>query len=1801
MADKFQRSAPTFQFFRDGEQLRVKKLGTILQGIQDGMDQLEAGLGDIHNREIVFYNDNPLFQNSIGRAMGPMDQTNIVLTKRFEIINRIKNSLHQGLIRWPWADDAASTAGNQSLNLIPVFAQSDKMGIGCANDDGTRCTAGFQTIFNREKTILVNGQFDTGLELSGWDTQNAEFNSNNTVDLSLKYRYNLLTDSEQFENWTATADTTLGIKAVDDPNGQSNGYSFQANNPGAQAVSIALSGSVDQGETSSDWTFSVYLASSGERNVHLQIGDSTPDSLTGSPGHGSTLSRYYTVTISGTTWDRYYVHNTYGSPIAGDSIVARINLAVNDTVGDETLYLFGAQLEPTKSPTDYQRTTGEVVSGLVGVTSIAQTFSAVPGHRYVATVESSLGGDVYFRVGGVIDQALTGGQDVVQFTPIDPDTSIEVEAIGVSAATNTVSLVRVDPGTPCHAMNCPGFSAYQKVRNYRGVLPPVTTSGHQAYGDRLQLPDEFRTALSDDLPGNILGIFDFELNHLVPRTLIDWQMANWPIGGVSLGGLVSDPEFTESFISSNGGLVPSDFGFYTSGAGGDATQNTETIGVTRSTVTEDLPWGWEYHNTAVAQDYHHYLSGVGGGAASQTDGIWVNESFTVDLWVKYSGTAYASTKLGFLGRGRDTAVPSPNGVNYSIWIAGDTGKLGVTLHRAGEATCHVGAVDSPATSQPEGYYYRASSPDIRDDQWHHVAAYYEKGAGGSEDAASKVYVWLDGLFMDSGIAQNSDTFPSWDWNVVTDSAVPADIQKHGTTCIGALGRDSGADGALGEYGAVRQVLFRRGNIYNGLNVAGGRIPTPAALIPSGIIDAPWPESKHGIMAFMPMEEGGYSQIFGGGSYEQLEVRSGLVYELLSDAAQPPTVVGSGEYYALGFAGNNNNQAISYVENAAQYAVSGDFTLDAWVNISGDAGGDKTTTICRRANSAETSENFWLYTDTQGLVNFQMSGATSGYIAASGTTDIANSLWHHIGVTVAFNPVDSLPAVDILVDGVHQTGTSGIGNPWDWSHHDDMGFDAKFIVGQKSTSVRTDNPRQIRQLMCSSGIQYNEGGIPILFDTIKTRNRYPIWSFSMNEGVGTAIWDRGLELRPPLEFENPSAITWASNFENFSESFTTEEIDEAKICTTSGSRAGLEKVFPLEPNELFTWTYTVQAGLGHAGVIAQVIENSGTAQVDFELDGEFIDVVDSAEFPYQISGSIYPGEDQLWASESNQVWTIRHKILATEPDTFVTLRVLLEGAQDECMVLDSFDLIAKSDVSTSFRYCGDGVLGLNAVGPGNHVIDENLLPWSEQPQFWNGNHAAPNLFIGLQDPSGLDTAFMIQASGAYVGYEWTVSDSDIRDPSITLQAWLKTNSPSASVSAAKLQLLADGTELDSVDLEIGSTFMPYAVYTSGIDLSTNLTVQARIVAHDPGGHLVVAWPVVHHGSGVVDYIKTGAAPKNYYRKAVKLDQRALLNGLSELHALVTSVPIQTNLIQDSDGTYFYTGGLGDFSNFPASGVVNVAGQEFSYRNINSAGYFAGLTPGWRGTDFNPVYLISGARVTYVPLPQPVTRVVDDIMHLDQVLPAADGDWANKLEIKLYNTQIENLDRWALTASAVPLTRAVGSLMTSFIRHTADHRRHFRRDQICSHIIDPSTCGDQSDLLVDVTLVTPTVEEVNGTAILNIFAFGFPKETDKKVTVSWGDGQSTVINSVGRNWTTISHIYDLGATNTSTTHTITVVVEDLDLKVSRNSAVTILVTPRNKGTQIARSQILLQPTATQTSRANVQAKISQVQMSRAFVGT
>lgn len=1553
--DTFKRTAPTIEFFKDGETIRAKKLSKIMEKTQDGLESLEAAMGDLHNRAATFA-ASPLFQNSVARSIGQMNELNVFPNREFAAIQRTKVTLNYGLIRWPYANTVAATAGNRSRNLLPTIEQLDKTGIGCARDNGHRCLAGYDRTYNDEKNLVLNGTFQEELQLSGWNVTDAQVREGGGIDLDLAYRYNLLNYSENFEDWSTTGPTlTVQRDSLPDPNEQSATYKIELSSSIDETILLSSQGQGANSDT--DWCFSVWMAASGERTAYLAMSGVSPSETTGSLDGGSFTRdgvTYYGVRLSGTDWQRYWFHAKLPASAAANEITAQIVMNVSG-VGDPTaLYVFGAQLEPGNYPTTYQRTQGSTTSGFASESSVGYILNTIPGHLYQVTLEGT--GSIQARLDGSALFTLSSGRTYGTFRATADSHTIDAYVSGTVASNNHLTSFRIDPGFPCHAMNCPGFSAYNKVRKYRAVLPQVTVSGHQYFATQLQLPDEFQKALFDEIPGNIMGIFDHELNHAVPDVLVNWKLANWPIGGRQRAGLVNDPGFYEDWRIVTPGDIPSEF--IEEGTSG--------------TLTRDR------------------------------------------IIVYYSGTL--------------TGIPP-----------------GIPPEDLGPRYWHFDAADISGFNQGDEvdfWFNRGSSWDL----------YGGKNDGYLAALAPDYYPILE--------LSGHGGRPYMAWNKPFNGGVTQFLNLSGNQAGRSRNMSIGSGQAVTAWFVTKgpNTLDGGGPFYIGGNVNGA--------------------SRTGWQTPRTSYIGASNNVTGTGYDSQktgpLEFRFGMLWDPDTDADQE--------------------------------IVSGALLITV---ITRNAAGESATHLIQPALGIYVKETDY---------------------------DVCTE-------SLTFNSIGS--------------------TRWESDQHFTTSGARVYEFGAWSGVVLTD--AQISGLIEFLAYKYQ----------------------------GYDVQPSGYTAGDPT-----SSGTWTDRL-----------IMES---STSGDQ-GVKKYFVLTEGEVYDWIYTIKGNTGPSGVYESYLALSGSAEVDLFLNGEYQAIPSGTPLLnyYQVSGSVYPGVSP-WASVENEYWTIRRRIKATSTGAVLSLGVVVPSGETSPVILDDFDVERRQGTSTFFEYCNAPVLGKNWEGSASHIIRENLWKWSERPDYFNYNASGLDFQFEVVDPSGLLGGTRFFGSG--IGQTFVLNE--LLDSTLTLQFWGRSNN-FANVSGQLQAKVTLSGVLYEQDFDLDGTWKPFSLMIDSLDMNTvGMPLKIEILTPQPGNEMDIAWLTLHHGSGIVPYEKTyGKAIKRYRYVLEPSDPTRIEDNWGELYGLVGSRPLQVSVTGP-----MVSGGLIqvaypelDFDNFPPSGVVQIIGQEIAYRGKSEAGAFLNCVPGWRGTEFNEPLITSGLTATYVPLPRPIERIDEDgLVYFREPLPVTYGDWASNVRLQLYNTQIPNFDRFSLTASAVPLTRAVGSLMTAFTKHAADDAQHFRRDQLCAALVDPSTYGGFDDMEVRLTVEDDIVQEINEQVILNIFAFGFMGPTDKEITIWWGDRFSgtTTITRTGKVFNSIGHTYDLGFRKSSrptvgrssqgaVQHTITVEVKDLDLRISRRGTIAVLVTPVKKASQKVRTVIITEETASQTARTAIWAPISGVQQARTYI--
>lgn len=2149
-SDKFKKLSPRFAIFKDGEVVRVKKLGAIVDKTQRSMRELEEAIGDIHNRSVVF-EAQPLFQNSLGRSIGPVDELTITPAKRFAITQNLKSSIHQGLIRWPFAGAAAGPAGNQSLNVIPLLEQEDKIGVGCTNDNGFRCLAGYQSIYDEEKSVFENAHFRHGLQY--WNAYDVEL-AGTTVSFDIEYKYNTLIESEDVEQWLASSSqATFRRRVASD--GRSDIRTTATARVGDDSTNVSV---INRGVRSNeavyfevpsdptlsgtDWTFSVWLAVSGETNVHLAF-DEAPTTLLGDQ-LGAAHESYWSIHLSGNgELQRYWMHGNFASYVSGLS--PRIYLGRGETLGPADVFVFGAQLEPTTSPSDYRRTEGSMTSGLA-VPEVAKTTTLIPGHVYQFQMAASIGTEGFgLYANGELVQELSDGETNFTYTATTEETTLSVIASGTVGQTSSLTRFAMNPGTPCHAMNCPGLSAYNRIRSYRAVLPAVSVSGHQYFGTRLRLPDEFGASFSTSLPSNVLGVFDHELNRLVPDSLVSWDLANWPIGGLSRGGQVEDPEFLEdaSWTTDAGDTFPLEFS-PTNGSGGTLSRDEKVYKVTdvrgfTGNVTQALlhfasgtntypspgcgitdgdginniygpitnhrrirtkfkPYSWFKGNSKDGNGFGVFVSHVNGGGntGGSVDGdtqwlgfdddgylIWdtdtlprvtfpyasINYGEWNDLEVVISGNA--STGVGplifafingeFAGSGVTNSAdwgggthlsaadnsyfcnPRSGGGAFNGWVAGyitETswdysryfGKLteggtieaypsimaiddytpnlfyGMREHSADDggtvndmrgtnsvakynATWSSGverldAEDTtdmsfmglrqmgkaawkgnefqmapgddigrytydqrnkwrlqsrntdgngfagssswgvfeaiinvqsgvqnqgnlifvqrhvpngisgvpvvnyefgvnisggpyftiagfessdptPLPGYPDGYAalwcgnkpdgiemsgcaFFNSSVDVRDGLDHHVMFWLGNGGNG----AGGGYIWearcyVDGVLHGSGVFVGPNQLgEDWsDWNDGNAFCINASLgagmhdwsQEGIPAASGAMTfkmftSDVGgvkASGTMYQFGFSEPWDVDFGFSTSGFHNYTRRVPFPMTV-----------ESTKDSLLWTPMDEGFGDQVTTLSTYAQAWDETGTSWPLpLYDAAQ--YVSGVSQIYA------QFNPVTGSDEVTIQELWDAGFTPWRWYNEttlsgsvgdrvylwpdSGPNGYDLTNyngpTQCPFIRLSEYGKRYVHMDDGNDYA--LRYGGTGSATRLAGEYTVIMVYEFGTGFFTAFGNDDDAPG------GFGSDSNDGISVPTSPNHHYCINYlEAQGSVGtQSSILIPEEYGTEDGQLYVvvirrdannKHWIQHNgyDVSLPNRVDGTSL-NFHAIFTFDTDSRstAGAALaelaileGDIGAENARKLHnhlsrkwkaqqcLEEEAVFSWTRTDNVDTIQTSGLPADRLKICADEGERYGLEKVFPLDKDEVGVWTYRVKADLAGSGVIETYTTVSGLAEADVELTGSWLKISGANnphENAFRVSGVEYPGEVS-WASESNSYWTITRRVRALENETFIKLGLELEGDDTtNCLFLESFDLLRASASSAKFGYCGQPVLGLNWEGDAQHVLDENLLTWSEQPVLWPANSGTVRGF-GVDLETGYSTTNLNGVSG-YFEYSWPAGSTVIKDSTLSVKFLADSINPSATDAQAYVELSGMGVGAQTQSFALTNGTQTYHFTFSGVDQLMPTDLRLRIYPPRPGGDLTISQVQAHHGSGLVDYIPAYQKPVETYRKQLALEEATTVNtGWVPGYARVAGKSIVGELdFQYVGGAFAMVSGAAGlaYNLLPTSGVVRVGNGEFAYRNkVN--GQLVDVVDRWRGTPLDYSVLTSGRDIVYVPLPLPYTSISDDkVLTMAETLPAADGAWAAPTRVSLFNADISNLDRFSLTASAVPVARAVGSLLTAFVQHTADRSIHFDQNLICAAIVDPGSVCASAEEEVTLALNVSRAKELTDTVVLNVATQRFIQGTNKQFTIFWGDGTFDVYSTTNNNLRGLSHIYDLGPDTVPRTHTITVRVEDLQAQVQETASTLVTVSPRPKATQRVRAVITVPQEATQRAGAYITAQLSGTQTARAHL--
>lgn len=1477
--DKFRTTSPIIQIFKDGEQVTAKKLSTILEDTQEGIDILERNIGDISNYEMAL-SGVPLFQNSIGRPIGPMDRIILSPERKFAASQTL-DSMNNGLIRWPYSIEAASSAGNKSMNLLPLFPQVDKIGTGCVADNGRICTSKFDNIYDREKNLIYNGKFD--LELSGYAFSNTTVN-NNLASITAGYRYNFLPYSEDFTRWIVAGPITVTPRVGLDPDGFSNLSRLTLTNITSSEASVALSGVSSL--TSTNWCFSVYASKDvNPINIILDIGSGLYVSGSYQGGKVTNTSRWIVPVTDDI--NRYYLRTEFNSAVTAP--IAKIRFNSNSLAQINSVNVWGAQLEPTTYPTNYIRTSGIALSGYIGTGYLAYTLATVPGHLYQITSRVTANTNtVTLLANNTSIATLPPGTGYNVFKAIADSTEFKISASGVG--TTILSMFKIDPVTPCHALSCPGFTGYKKTKQYRAVLPNITIENHQFFGQKIDLPDTLVRSTISNLPTNILGIFDHEQNHAVPESLVDWKLTTWRPDNTA-NSLISDPEFLASWSVSGLDEFPTELG--TSG-----------------------------------------LSGV------------ISRDYTLAL------------ADGFPEQSELSVLNIPDLV---WWFSPDT-----TLILSG--------------------------------------------------ATDNVLQWIP-KYAEGGI-------PS----VYTMGARISGIIKMGTDADGFPYVRIGPEGGLARGGAESSIF------------------TPSSDFTLVAVQAP--------------------RIVG------------TTMTLLGDYDEP----GGTDWVTLwGF-----NLHPSYVAIYHPDPITNSYAMGSGV-LTGSA-----------------SE----YLNVKHLA-----------IGGRWTPD-AGTTWNGLSV---FNNTDYSRAPVYATAGGPGTEGSALGGDsfgWrgtvnqDYNLYDVLYFDRKLTQAE--------------------------------IDTIELflRGKYSM-GFGAS-GAGNTV---------------SQVLT-----------------DRASITASSGYFKGVTKTIQMNYGDVYAWTYTVQGNLSYAGVQEVYTIVSGAADLDLTAQGIFTPINGTRTNSYQVSGLVLPGE-QTWSRLSNTNWQITRFIKPTTPSTTIRIAVGLNSqVNDSIIKLDSFNIEAVDAESTLFEYSTSPILGKSWAGTARHNLTENLLAFSDTPEIWTASGVVTGL--GKIDPDGGPTAVRFTSSSGYI--RQTIPASNLIDSTVSFNGYVRSD-----VSTSTTMYFNQGTSVKFVTVPLTQTWTYRSFTVSGLipytsDLLVNLFVS---------GEVDIWHPQIYHGSGVVSYVPTNGNPIRRYRSSL-VTSWPLVQDWAPGYLLAEGNPLSNNLVSgtNSDGSIFYLQNTNGFSN---QGVVRIRGQEYAYRTRTS-GVLSDTIGAWRGTDYNPASLTSGSQAISVTLPSEVTAISGSYVFFNEILPFPDGAWQDRVNATYYNTRVQNLDRFSMQASSVVLSQAVGSLATSFIKHVADHRRHFRKNSLCALLADPSSWAAMPDIVVEASLIDSDILEIIESTSLNIIARRFLSTTNKEVTINWGDNTSTVITGTGNNWSSIEHSYDLKAINRIATYTIKVTVKDIDLNFAREALIPIRIYPADKGTQIARAGIKVPYSITQTAGTKLKASVAITQI-------
>jgi hypothetical protein len=626
----------------------------------------------------------------------------------------------------------------------------------------------------------------------------------------------------------------------------------------------------------------------------------------------------------------------------------------------------------------------------------------------------------------------------------------------------------------------------------------------------------------------------------------------------------------------------------------------------------------------------------------------------------------------------------------------------------------------------------------------------------------------------------------------------------------------------------------------------------------------------------------------------------------------------------------------------------------------------------------------------------------------------------------------------------------------------------------------------------------------------------------------------------------------------------ENTDILKITVASGISQGIQRTIPLEKNQVATCSYLIRGETGVSGISEVYTAISGNIEVSTEINQVWETVVSGSSLTnyYQLSGTL-PGETG-GTSKDNSWWEVKREIRSLEPRTYASIAINVNGdnpSQDQNVFIDRFNIEKQSSYSSKFEYSTDSILGLNWEGKASHIRDENLFQFSEAMPLWetSGNTESIYKNTGVRLTS--------QSGSIYQ----SVPGLDLLDDTFTL-TW-ESESPIPTSGIVKISQF----QSQVFPWTTSSQRKDNAIVFSGIQHQTNQPMEVRWSLF--GGEASIYSPQIVHGSGRVDYIQTESERVKKYRRIIKPSNLNINKDWAPGYALVEGGSVYTSQegFIDLDGAEWRST---DTRGFPEEGVLRIEGQEYGYREKNSI-KFLDTIPGWRGTKFNPAIITSGSTITNVPIPQSITHIdpVNKEITFKDIIPAPLGDWKNGLNLQIYNTHISNIDRFSLQSSAVPITQATGNLLTSFLQHISDHRRHFKFSQLCNNLIDPSSWAASPFIKASLVVVKSPVEEITESAQINVEAVRFLESSSKKITIKWGDGTTTTLTGSKNLFSSIPHIYDLKQNASPKFYTITVVVEDLDLGFSRQANTSIVIRPKlnsigqpTKSSIISRAKII-----------------------------